>query len=70
LLSAGNSKGAVLSWPSVAGKTYWLARSTNLSAGFNSTVFTNIAATAPTNTKSDPANIPGSAGFYRVGVEQ
>jgi subtilisin family serine protease len=70
LLSASNSNGVVLSWPSVAGKTYWLARSTNLSTGFNSTIFTNIAATAPINTKTDTVIFPRSAGFYRVGVEQ
>jgi subtilisin family serine protease len=70
LLSAANSNGIVLSWPSVAGKTYWLARSTNLSAGFDSTVFTNIAATAPINTKTNTVIFPGSAGFYHVGVEQ
>jgi subtilisin family serine protease len=70
LLSASNSNGVVLSWPGVAGKTYWLARSTNLSTGFDSTVFTNIAATAPINTKTDTVIFPGNAGFYRVGVEQ
>jgi subtilisin family serine protease len=70
LLSDSNSNGVVLSWPSVAGKTYWLARSTNLSTGFDSTVFTNIAATAPTNTETDAAILPSSDRFYRVGVEQ
>jgi hypothetical protein len=54
----------------VAGKNYWLERSTNLLTGFNAIVNTNIAATAPTNTLTDPAILPGSARFYRVGVEQ
>ncbi|MEI9866538.1 MAG: S8 family serine peptidase [Limisphaerales bacterium] len=58
-----------LSWPSVAGKTYRLERATNLLAGFNSVIFTNIAAVIPTNTVSD-AILPASAGFYRIGVEQ
>jgi subtilisin family serine protease len=70
LVSATNSDGAVLNWSSVAGKTYWLERSTNLATGFNSIVATNIAATAPTNTFTDPAILPGNTRFYRVGVEQ
>ncbi len=68
--SAGNSNGIVLRWPSVAGKSYWLERSTNFSTGFASTIFTNIAATAPTNTEADTITSPGGARFYRVGVEQ
>jgi subtilisin family serine protease len=70
VLSATNSNAVVLGWPSVAGKTYWLERSTNLLTGFNSIVSTNIAATAPTNTQTDTAVLPGNARFYRVGVEQ
>jgi subtilisin family serine protease len=70
LVSATNANNIVVSWPSVAGKNYWLARSTNLSAGFNTIVDTNIAATAPTNTLSDTAVLPGNTRFYRVGVEQ
>jgi hypothetical protein len=53
----------------VAGKNYWLERSTNLPTGF-STISTNIAATAPTNTFTDTAILPGSTRFYRVGVQQ
>jgi len=70
LLSASDPNAAVLSWPSVVGKTYRLERATNLLTGFNSTVLTNIAATAPTNTETDTAILPGNARFYRVGVEQ
>jgi subtilisin family serine protease len=70
VLSASNSNAIVLGWSSVAGKTYWLERSTNLLTGFNSIVSTNIAATAPTNTETDTAVLPGYARFYRVGVEQ
>lgn len=66
--SAGNS-GTVLSWPSVVGKIYRLSRATNLITGFNSLVRTNIAATAPMNTETDSAVLPGNARFYRVGVE-
>ncbi len=70
LLSATNSSSIVVSWSSVAGKAYWLERSTNLPAGFNSIVATNIAATAPTNTQTDPVVLPGNTRFYRVGVQQ
>ena len=64
-----NASGVVVSWSSVAGKTYWLARSTNLLTGF-STISTNIAATAPTNTLTDMTVLPGGTYYYRVGVEQ
>jgi subtilisin family serine protease len=69
LVSATNASGTVVSWSSVAGKNYWLERSTNLPTGF-STISTNIAATAPTNTFTDTAILPGSTRFYRVGVQQ
>jgi subtilisin family serine protease len=65
-----NTNAFVVRWPSVAGKYYWLERSTNLLTGFNSVVLTNIAATAPTNTATDTAVLPGKTRFYRVGVEQ
>ncbi len=70
LVSATNVSGAVVNWSSVAGKNYWLERSTNLATGFNTVVATNLAATAPTNTLSDTAILPGNTRFYRVGVEQ
>ncbi|MGH7992234.1 MAG: hypothetical protein ACREDQ_01865, partial [Limisphaerales bacterium] len=70
LVSATNANNIVVSWSSVAGKNYWLERSTNLATGFNAVVATNIAATGPTNTLSDTAILPGNTRFYRVGVEQ
>jgi subtilisin family serine protease len=69
-LPSNNTNAFVMSWPSVAGKYYRLERATNLLTGFNSVVRTNIAATAPTNTETDTAVLPGKARFYRVGVEQ
>jgi subtilisin family serine protease len=69
LLSATNANAVVLGWTSVAGKTYWLERSTNLLTGFDSTVATNITATAPTNSQTDTVILSGNARFYRVGVE-
>jgi len=69
VLSTGSSNSVVLGWSSVAGKSYWLERSTNLLTGFN-TVATNIVATAPTNTQTDTAIPPASTRFYRVGVQQ
>jgi subtilisin family serine protease len=70
LVSATNANNVVVSWSSVAGKNYWLARSTNLATGFNTVVSTNIAATAPTNIQTDTAILPGNTRFYRVGVQQ
>lgn len=70
LVSAINASNIVVNWSSVAGKNYWLERSTNLATGFNTVVATNLAATAPTNTLSDTAILPGNTRFYRVGVEQ
>jgi subtilisin family serine protease len=70
LVSASNPNAVVLNWSSVAGKAYWLERSTNLLTGFNSIVATNIVATAPTNTQTDTVVLPGSTRFYRVGVQQ
>jgi hypothetical protein len=70
LVSATNANNIVVSWPSVAGRNYWLIRATNLLTGFNSTVSSNIAATAPTNTLSDTTVLPGNSRFYRVGVQQ
>jgi subtilisin family serine protease len=69
-IPTNNPNAFVVRWLSVAGKTYWLERSTNLLTGFNSVVQTNIAATAPTNTATDTAILPGNTRFYRVGVEQ
>jgi subtilisin family serine protease len=69
-IPTNNPNAFVVKWPSVAGKFYRLERSTNLLTGFNSVVQTNIAATAPTNTATDTAILPGKARFYRVGVEQ
>jgi len=66
---SNNLSGVVVSWSSTAGKTYWLARSTNLLTGF-STINTNIAATAPTNILTDTSVLSGNTRFYRVGVEQ
>jgi len=65
----GNANAISFSWPSVAGKTYRLERATDLLAGFDSVVLTNIAAVVPTNTVSD-VMLPESTGFYRIGVEQ
>ena len=70
LLSATNTSAIMLGWSSIAGKTYWLERSTNLLTGFDFIVATNITATAPTNTQTDTAIFPGNARFYRVGVQQ
>jgi subtilisin family serine protease len=69
-IPTNNPNAYVVRWPSVAGKYYRLERATNLLTGFNSVVQTNIAATAPTNTATDTAILPGNTRLYRVGVEQ
>jgi subtilisin family serine protease len=68
LLSVSNINNVMLGWPSVAGKTYQLKRSTNLLAGFDTVISANIAATPPTNVFTT-VNLPGNASFYRVGVK-
>jgi subtilisin family serine protease len=69
-ISAMNPSAIAVSWLSVAGKSYWLERTTNLATGFDVVVATNITATAPTNTAIDTTAPPGNQGFYRVGVQQ
>ena len=63
-----NQNVAVLKWASLAGKSYQIERSTNLTTGFDTLVGTNISATAPTNTVTDTA-LPGTRRFYRIGAE-
>lgn len=63
------SNGLVIRWPSVAGKTYRLERATNLLAGFNAVVRSNIAAMPPTNSETDTASLAAKARFYRILVE-
>ena len=58
----------VIRWSSVTGKTYAIERATNLLAGSFAPVFTNIAATPPNNTWTNPgAN--RAAQYYRIAVE-
>jgi subtilisin family serine protease len=64
------TNGFVVGWPSVAGKSYRLLRATNLVSGFNTVVQSNIAATPPTNTVTDPSVVPAGSRFYRVQLEQ
>jgi subtilisin family serine protease len=60
----------VIQWPSIAGKSYRLERATNLTAGFNVIVRSNIAATPPTNSEPDTNVLPTQPSYYRILVEQ
>lgn len=67
--SAIATNGVIIRWPSVAGKAYRLERATNLVAGFNVVVRSNIVATPPINSESDTAVLPAIARYYRLRVE-
>jgi subtilisin family serine protease len=67
-VTATNS--VIIQWPSVAGKSYRLVRATNLVAGFDSIVRSNIAATPPTNSEPDTTVLPAQPLYYRILVEQ
>lgn len=60
--------GTIIRWNSVAGKTYAIERTTNLLTAAFAPVFTNIAATPPSNTWT---NLGASAAalYYRIVVE-
>ena len=62
--------GLVVSWASVATRSYWLERSTNLGAvpPFQ-TIGTNLAGIAGTKTFNDTSATNGGPYFYRVGVQ-
>ncbi len=60
----------VIRWPSAPGKSYRLERATDLVAGFDTVVRSNILATPPTNSELDTVSLPGNSRFYRLQVEQ
>jgi hypothetical protein len=65
------SSNTVVSWQSVAGKTYFLQRSANLTAQppfF--TLQSNIFSQSGTTTFKDTNTINAGPAFYRVGVQQ
>lgn len=62
--------GALIRWTSVANKAYHLDRSTNLLSGFTATVWSNAAATPPTNTFTDVCAPDAGPCFYRVRLAQ
>lgn len=53
-------------WPSVTGRYYRLLCSTNLLAGFDLIVHTNLSATPPLNTVIVAPAVVGGGGFYRL----
>lgn len=60
--------GVIVRWQSVSGLTYFLERSTDLAAAFQS-VATNIVGQAGTTVYTDTTALGAVAVFYRVGVK-
>jgi hypothetical protein len=71
MMSATNgAMGANVTWQSVATRSYWLERATNLGGAPSfRTVATNIAGAAGTKTFTDISATNGGPYFYRVGVQ-
>ena len=71
MVSATNSlPGAMVTWQSVATRSYWLERATNLGvATAFQTVATNVVGLPGTKTFTDTSATNGGPYFYRVGVQ-
>ena len=67
--AAHGAGGFDVRWQSVSNRYYRLDRTTNLPAGFGTTVRTNIAATPPVNTENDGTATNATPYFYRVNLE-
>ena len=68
-LPATDTHGVTLQWPAVPGRYYRLLGSTNLLAGCNTLVRTNLAATPPWNTTIAPTPTGSDRWFYRLELE-
>ena len=68
LLVSGSTPGINVSWQSVTNVSYYLQRSTNLSASFSS-VKSNIVGQAGTTTSQDAGATGLGPFYYRVGVQ-
>ncbi len=66
-LQPASGGGLIIKWASVAGKTYSIHRSTNLSQGF-SLLVDNLPATAPQNQYTDSTATTAGPYFYRIAV--
>jgi hypothetical protein len=71
MVTATNSPiGAQVIWQSVATRSYWLERATNLASAVPfQTIATNIVGVAGTKTYTDTTATNGGPYFYRVGVQ-
>lgn len=71
MVAATNSaSGATVTWHSVATRSYWLERATNLGVASSfQTVATNIFGVAGSKTFTDTTATNGGPYFYRVGVQ-
>ena len=60
--------GPVLTWQSVTGRSYTVATTTVLAAGFTGFLATNAAASPPANTFTDTITKSGPV-YYRIDLE-
>ena len=70
-MAAGSTdaQGVIVRWNSVSGKCYRLLRATNLVAGFDFVVRTNVSADPPMNCETDSTAIGSGPWFYRVELD-
>jgi subtilisin family serine protease len=67
--TAWTNTGILIRWQSVDAKRYRLERSTNLVAGFNQPLTTNILGVAPMNTATDTTAAGSGPWLYRIRLE-
>ncbi len=69
IVRQAGAAGVAVRWQSVDGKRYTLSRATNLAAGFDYDVKTNILGIAPANTETDTTAVGSGPWNYRIELE-